>query len=164
MATPAVKMELRPTVAQLKVRAEAMRKALADRRDPNQRVMVYLDQWVQRNFRSEGGKVGGWKPLAAGGRWKTAGKGGPRERHVFDPNAKILQDTGRLRLSFVPFERDRGNTVGIGSDVPYSEKHEKGLDGMPERRMLPKRAEVLPDVKRIYAHFVGETIRRRKIA
>lgn len=160
MAKPAVNMEFKPTLEQVKVRAEAMREELANRRDPNKRVMVYLDQWVQQNFRKEGASVGGWKALAAGGRWKTSTSG----RRSFDPNAKILQDTGRLRQSFVPFERDRGNVVGIGSDVPYAEKHEKGLAGMPERRMLPKRSEIIDQVRRIYAHFVGDTVRRRKIA
>jgi phage gpG-like protein len=158
MAKPLINMEMKPTLEQVKVRAAAMRKELQDRRDPNARVMVYLDQWVQHNFRSEGGKVGGWAPLAAGGRWKTFSRGA-----VFDPNAKILQDTGRLRQSFVPFDRG-GNKVGIGSDVPYSKKHEDGEGNLPQRRMLPKKAEVLPDVRRIYAHFVGETVRRKKLA
>lgn len=153
-----INVSITPTLEQVKVRATEMRKALSDRRDVNKRLMVYLDQWVQHNFRSEGGKVGGWKPLAAGGRWKTSASG----RRRFDPSAKILQDTGRLRISFYPFER--GETVGIGSDIPYSKKHEEGEDGLPQRRMLPKPSEVRDDVKRIYDHFVGQTVRRRKIA
>lgn len=158
MASPLIEMTVTPTLAQVKIRAAELHLALKDRRDVNKRLMVYLDQWVQLNFRSEGGKVGGWKPLAAGGRWKTSASG----RRKFDPSAKILQDTGRLRISFVPFER--GDTVGIGSDIPYSEPHEKGEGNVPQRRMLPKEREVQADVKRIYEHFVGETIKRKKLA
>ena len=100
----------------------------------------------------------GWKPLAAGGRWKTYANG----RKAFDPEAKILQDTGRLRLSFITFERNNGNAVGIGSDVPYSEKHEEGEGNVPQRRMLPRRSEIIEDVRRIFDQFVGNVIRRRR--
>ena len=157
-AQPLINMTFKPNMDQVRARFTAMRKDLQDRRDPNARVRVFLDGWVQRNFRTEGGKVGGWKPLAAGGRWKTYASG----KRVFDSSAKILQDTGRLRLSFVTFERNGGRAVGIGSDVPYSEQHEKGLEGLPERRMLPKRAEIIDDVRRIFDQFVGKVVKRRR--
>ncbi len=157
-AQPLINVTFKPTLDQVRARYAAMHAELQDKRDPNQRVMVYLDGWVQRNFKTEGGKVGGWVPLAAGGRWKTTAAGVRK----FDPDAKILQDTGRLRLSFVPFERDRGNVVGIGSDVPYSEKHEYGEGNLPQRRMLPRRSEIIEDVRRIFSQFVGNAVRRRR--
>ena len=157
MAKSSAKMEFKPTLEQVRIRQEAVRKSLNDRRDVNKNVMVHLDQWIQLNFRSEGKKVGGWAPLAAGGRWKTSVSGG----RSFDPDAKILQDTGRLRGSFVPFQR--GHKVGIGSDVPYAKKHEEGLENLPVRRMLPKRSEVLPAIRKIFDKFVGERVRRTKL-
>ena len=81
--------------------------------EPHAKVAVFLDRWVQTNFRKEGGLVGRWKKLKLGGRRLTGGG--------FDPTAKILQDTGRLRISFIPFSNRR--TAGIGSDIPYAKKH-----------------------------------------
>ena len=157
MAVPLINMTFKPTLAQVRTRFTAMHKDLRDRRDPNARVRVFLDGWVQRNFRTEGGKVGGWKPLAAGGRWKTYKDG----RRVLDPSAKILSDTGMLKHSFLTFEWNNGNIVGIGSDVPYSEKHEYGEGNVPQRRMLPRRSEIIEDVRRIFDQFVGKIIKRK---
>jgi phage gpG-like protein len=101
----------------------------------NYKVSVWLDRWVQRNFRSEGGKVGGWLELAEATiarRTKGRGKG----------SAKILQDTGRLRASFSPFHTRR--SAGIGSDIKYAKIHEiigvkrKDKPKPVIRRMLPE--------------------------
>lgn len=125
------------------------REALQDMRRPMARVATYLDRWVQENFRTEGDKVGGWRPLKAGGRH---GPGG------FDPTAKILQDTGRLRASFKPFAH--ATNAGIGTDLPYAKKHEEGEDGLPKRRMLMRRGEVLEDARKILNQFVREEINK----
>jgi len=107
--------------------------ALADTTRVHKKISIMLDSWVQRNFKSEGGSVGGWAPITRQGR--------------------ILQDTGRLRLSFLPFA-DKDN-AGIGSDLDYSEKHEKGI-GVSRRRMLPKINEVNDQiVKRYNIHVEG---------
>ena len=125
---------LKPTAKELGKRNAKRLRKLKNSKVAYAKVSIMLDRWVQDNFKTEGGKVGGWLPLQAGGRYK----GG-----VFDPSAKILQDEGRLRSSFLPFAT-RSN-AGIGSDLPYSKKHEEGLVGMPERRMLPERGEVIDE-------------------
>ena len=101
----------------------------------NKQVSTFLLGWVNRNFKTEGGMIGiaGWKKLKAGGRWVNAGVGWVR----WDPKAKILQDTGLLKASFISFY---GRTfAGVGSDLSYSVYHEAGLPtrGLPQRRMLP---------------------------
>jgi phage gpG-like protein len=112
-------------------------------------VSVMLDQWVQRNFKSEGGNVGGWKPFAHGGRILPNG--------TIDTNAKLLQDTGLLRSSFKPFYTDK--TAGIGSDLPYAPLHNYGKGAVPARRMLPNRADVIEQAQKIFKFFTGEAIK-----
>ena len=117
---------------------------------PNKRIGVFLDRWVQDNFRTEGGKVGGWAPLKLGGRvlYKTTASGVVPKG--FDSSAKILQDTGTLRLSFVPFASRRN--AGIGSDLDYSKKHDQGI-GVTQRRILPLHREVDKDIKLLYTQW-----------
>lgn len=144
-----IQISVRPTLAQVRKRLALRMKKLSKLNHPNKKISIFLDRWVQKNFRSEGGAVGGWLPLKAGGRW-IKGKG-------LDATARILQDTGRLRVSFLPFA-DMKN-AGIGSDLPYSKKHEKGEDGLPVRRMLPKSREVMKDARKIYDKHIKESIR-----
>lgn len=118
---------------------------------PNKRVAVFLDRWVQDNFRTEGGKVGGWKPLKLGGRVmyrQTAGGG--KVRSGFDSTAKILRDTATLQHSFIPFSNKR--TAGIGSDLDYSKSHDEGI-GVPKRRILPLHREVDKNIKLLYTQW-----------
>lgn len=117
---------------------------------PHKRIAVFLDRWVKVNFRGEGSNVGGWRGLKGGGRYLKRVGNRPR---VFDTSAKILQDTGALRISHIPFANAR--TAGIGSDLDYSEIHDKGL-GVPKRRTLPKLRDVAADIEDIFNQHVEE--------
>ena len=130
----------------LKKAADEARAKVRDASPAYRRSAVYLDQWVQRNFRTEGGAVGGWEPFARGGR--------PDDGKI-DQSAKLLQDTGALRLSFRPFATKKN--AGIGSDLDYSELHEEGI-GVPQRRMLPKREEVRQPIRDILDQYVDHDI------
>lgn len=130
------------TVKQVAQRQKQRLEKLKQLNVPLTRASVHLDRWVQKNFKTEGGNVGGWLPLAKGGR-HIKGKG-------LDSSAKLLQDTGRLRASFSPFAT-RDN-AGIYSDLDYSEHHEEG-QGVPVRRMLPKWIEVKADVNKIMKDY-----------
>jgi len=134
-------------LAGLKKAAEEARSNLKNARPAYQRAAVYLDQWVQKNFRTEGGNVGGWEPFDRGGRW--------RKGYGLDVSAKLLQDTGALRLSFKPFATKK--TAGIGSDLDYSEFHNEGI-GVPERRILPKQSEVKGPINDILSQFVNNDL------
>ena len=104
---------------------------------PNKKSAIYLDQWVQQNFRTQGGKVGGWLPIHREG--------------------MILQDTGRLRASFEPFYNQFN--AGIGSDLPYSKVHEFGTNRIAQRRILPRHHEVDADLFKIYDQHVRRLTR-----
>ena len=130
---PSHRIEVKPKPDQIKALYAAKRKHLLKIDPAMRKVAIYLDQWVQRNFKTEGGNVGGWKPLTQ------------RE-------GRILQDTGRLRASFVPFTAK--NNAGIGSDLDYSKTHDKGIGHVPKRRILPQKKDVMKQVRRILKRHI----------
>jgi len=136
-----LEVTIKPTAQELRKRLRVKRDAVMNLRTPLAQAAVLLDQWVQKNFKSEGGKVGGWAPFKVGGRWKTNSKG-----RTFDASAKLLQDTGRLRASFTPFADKK--QAGIGSDLPYAKPHHKGEEGLPARPMLPDKNPAKAEVTR----------------
>jgi phage gpG-like protein len=105
--------------------------------------LAVLDRWVQENFKSEGGKVGGWAPLADStieSRMRRRNKTGA---------IRILQDTGTLRMKWKHnFGPDFAATV---SAVEYGIFHETGTKKMPQRRILPKPEEVADKIKEVFA-------------
>lgn len=144
-----------------KAKLKVAREGLRNDGPGMQRVAVFLDQWVQRNIQTSGASVGGWLPFKYGGRLTTKAKGSAKSidgRRWINTNAKLLMDTGKLRLSFLPFIR-RG-VAGIGSELPYSKAHDEGSDKVPQRRILPKTSEVEVQVFEILENFVLFQIRR----
>lgn len=140
-------MSVSASLAELGLRNKERQKAIGALGTPLARASIWLDRWVQLNFRSEGGNVGGWEPFALGGRVTKDG---------IDASAKLLQDTGRLRSSFLPFHTK--NNAGVISDLFYAGYHQRG-EGVPERRMLPKRAEVIDDIRRIMQSHVDDAVK-----
>lgn len=51
------------------------------------------------------------------------------------PGRAILIDTGRLRRS-LRYYRAKKYTAGIASNVPYANRHNEGLAGMPQRQFV----------------------------
>jgi phage gpG-like protein len=123
-------------------------------------------QWINDNFESEGGKVGGWAPLADS--TVAARRGGA---------GQILQDTGVLRESF-DYEVMGDSQVRVGTKVQYASFHEEGTapydivpvtgkvlafmgangmvfvrhvhhPGLSQRRMLPNEPEALDMVNEL---------------
>lgn len=137
----------RLAINDLKARADKKHKKIKDLSIPLRQGSIFLDRWAQRNFKTEGGNVGGWEPFARGGRILRDGS--------IDSSAKLLQDTGRLRASVLPFANARD--AGVASDLPYSKIHHQGI-GVPERRILPKRSEVIDKLRQIFKLFLGKAI------
>lgn len=147
-------------LAAFKKRLKEARENLSNNLPAMRQVAVFLDQWVQRNFMGKGSKVGGWEPYTYGGRLTTKKKSNAQSvdgRRYVNGAAMLLQDTGVLRHSFLPFIRL--GVAGIGSDLPYSEPHEKG-EGVPQRRLLPKEEEVRVDVKEILDNWILLRVRK----
>jgi phage gpG-like protein len=129
-------------------------------RVPLKKTSIFLDRWVQWNFRDQGQKLGSdkWPPFKGGGRKKKGRKFEPFTFRRNDRGARLLQDTGRLRNSFEPFYNARN--AGVGSDLHYAKYHEYGVSkrNLPARRMLPKRKEIIKDVREIFRDHVVDSI------
>lgn len=164
----------------------------------NRKLSVQMQGWVLRNFKSEGklATPGGWKPHALstiiGRARKIRGKEkrkyvrklyrqGKTRDQVSALSAKgynkpllgrfpILQDTGSLRASFLPFSD--ANEAGIGA-VQYvnfkrrgkppptdlAKVHEFGGGHVPRRPMLPNVRQSMQMAMQVYGKEV-ERIRR----
>lgn len=112
MADISIKLDVRG-VPQLTRTLDRLTRKLQSRTDLNARWAVLTLNWINRNFATEGGMVGGWKPLSPNtlaARRKGSGR--------------ILQDTGRLRGSFIPRWNDK--EASVGSAISYSRFHEEG--------------------------------------
>jgi phage gpG-like protein len=114
-------------------------------------------RWIDENFETDGGKVGGWDPLSpntVAGRRKGS--------------SRPLQDTGNLRESFT-YELEGDGAVRVGTAVEYASQHQEGIGpyqieargralafmttggmifvkrvshpGIPQRRMVPNEDE-----------------------
>lgn len=142
-------INLGPVLKKARVKWKKRNDEMRNTRGPHARIAILLDVWVQRNFKSEGGNVGVWKPFAIRkdgrrGRW-VKGKG-------LDTSAKLLQDTGQMRLSFIPFTTVK--TAGIGSDLDRSKEHN------PVRRMLPNDKDVKPMVNRVWKKHIKKAYKK----
>ena len=115
---------------------------------PNKKATIVMDRWVQQNFRQEGAPVGGWAPLSA----RTLA-----ERKKKGKGAKILQDTGRLKSTWKPYYNI--SIARLRSGVNYGEKHNKGLDGLPQRRILPTEKEIMPQITPIYKDHIKRNLK-----
>lgn len=146
----------------LKGKLAGAREALKQDGVAMRQVAVFLDRWVQKNFQSSGGNVGGWEPFKYGGRLTTKAKGNAKSidgHHWINGSAKLLMDSGALRLSFLPFIRL--GIAGIGSELPYSKYHEEGGKNLPIRRELMEEADVSVDVQEILSNWVVVTMRSK---
>lgn len=104
----------------------------------NKKASIALYQWVLRNFQGEGELAGGWEPLAE----STIAY---KQAHGY---SKILQNTGALRASFLPYSDDK--IAAVGSPLHYSLYHEEGSASLPQRRMLPDEEATQEIALRIY--------------
>lgn len=147
-------------LARLERRAAAAKDALRKTHPVMRKVATFLDSWVQRNFRTQGKFVGGWTPFVHGGRVTTKAKASGKSADGVYVNtaAKLLMDTGALRLSFLPFATS--TNAGVGSDLPYSEIHEKGTKTTPRRRMLPEEGDVKVQVREILENHVRVSLNK----
>jgi len=94
---------------------------------PLQNSVRFILADIERNFVTEGGLVGGWRPLAP-----STVRG--RIREGYGGEHPILQKTGKLRKSF--FSTVTDNRAMVTSRSPYFAFHQSRLP----RKKLPRRA------------------------
>jgi len=102
-------------------------KKVTDFSTPLKQASKFIMADIEQNFVSEGGLVGGWKPLSAS---TVAG----RLREGYGGQHPILQKTGRLRKSF--YSNVSKSKALITSNSPYFPYHQS----ISPRTKLPRRA------------------------
>lgn len=149
----------------VKARIAKVNNGLKNNETAFKRAVAVVDGWVQQNFRSEGGNVGGWAPLAES-TLKQRKRGSYRhartasEARRMDAKGpgkfKILQVNGTLRMKWKHlFGKDHGALV---SAVDYGIFHEKGTSKMPQRRILPTMEEIWPKIKALFSDELRRSI------
>lgn len=139
-----ISVEVRAEEAQRRLNKLAQQ--LENRRPVNKLLSTKLFAMVMENFDREGHEGVPWADLAPSTwRWKR--------KRGYD---KILQNTGALRQSFLPFSDNDSAGVGalsIREHADISAKHEEGI-GVPKRKMLPSNAKALEQAVVIYGAFI----------
>lgn len=140
---------------------QALARRLGDRSTPNEAVAVQLYGEVMRYFDSQGHDGAPWAPLAASTLRAYARKG--------ESSPRILQRTGHLRASWMPFWDADAAGIGARSGVQFESEgtdaadlaliHEFGTARIPARPMLPTREKGLEIAMRVYGEFVARAAR-----
>lgn len=91
---------------------------------------------IRTRFLSEAGPHGSWVPSKAGQKRRAAGGTG------------TLFDTGTLFHS-IQLAGSGPDERSIQTDVPYADKHNSGLDGMPQRLFMDVNRDDLLLVERL---------------
>lgn len=132
---------------------------LDQKRAVNKRILVFLDGWIQRNFRQEGrlSDSKGWIPLAESTKARRR-KGKSKKGIAREP--KILQDTGTLRSKWDHHYSNK--QVRLTSGVPYAVYHDsdkKPRKRLPQRKILPREKDVGKKIREIYGGWVRTNLK-----
>ncbi len=115
-------------IAEYNARLRRIRDRASNERTMFRGLIARFKNSERRIFDSEGQALGArWRPLSP--EYAAA-----KSRDY--PGTPILVRTGRLRSSLTerPTVRFRGNTMEIGTNVPYSQYHQRGMGHNPVRR------------------------------
>lgn len=109
-------------------RLEKLGANLDNRKLPFLKAAIYLQGSVLKNFRAQG-RPNSWAPLAPLTlALRRSGRGGGSPR--------ILQDTGRLMNSILPWTAD--DSFGVGTNVSYARLMQEGGMSEPSELTIPE--------------------------
>ena len=156
-------------------------KDINEKKKPYKRALAILDRWVQENFKTEGGKVGGWAPLAVstfyggikGKHVTRTGISAEMKRHIL--NRKILQQKGFLKRNWkhiVTLDECAlvSTAAGGKNNYLYGSVHNTGTNKagrnkktvIPQRRILPKDEEIWPKLMKCFDEHIAEALTKAK--
>ena len=134
-----IQLTVRPALEKSLTKLHAQLDRMAQTEIAFKKAGILLERWVLLNFKTEGGKVGGWAPFKYGGRIGAKKSSSANSRKRVDTSAKLLQDTGTLRQSFHSFYNKMNAGIRSGKNIDYARAHEEGWGPLPQRRMLPNK-------------------------
>ncbi len=136
---------------------KGLKNDLKKRKVVNERAIALVLKWVDDNFKTQGGKVGGWKKLTTATNIAKTNKG-------YSPSP--LLRTGDLRKKWRTQISDKtGRLISAIDNPPYGLFHDEGAGHLPQRRIIPKSSEVLPLLSKVYNNFIKAKVKKaqRKI-
>lgn len=142
--------EVTSNVIFLQARFRKLARRIKNKRSMFKRIGILLLNAVSENFETESHEGERWEMLSA----TTVAR-----RRL--GTSKILQDTGRLRGSFVQEATNR--EVRVGSPIEYAPIHEEGEGNVPQRKMLPSKKLALSISVDVAGNFIKEGIRDSKL-
>jgi len=130
---------------------------------PMHQAVIFLDGWIQRNFRDDGRLAmggSGWKPLAP-----STVKARERGWGYYKPktsNPQILRHKGFLMRRWKHDYNDRRAVIenfATSKGYYYGVAHDEGRGNLPERRILPRNEQVATDIRKIFGRWVGTSLK-----
>ena len=119
------------------------------------RSLVVLDRWVQKNFQTEGGNVGGWVPLS-----DTTVDMRMRRRNKTGM-IRILQDNGKLRQQWEHESDEKHATLRSKVDYGIFHDSDEPRSKLPQRRIMPRMREAWDMIKPLFSEHIQKAIERR---
>jgi phage gpG-like protein len=132
---------------------EATLQQIKKRSDTNAKCVLYVDTWIQKNFKSQGAESseGSWEPLA----FDTMERRYKGKKAKYSP--KILIDKGDLKNRWKRYADDE--KAYLESGVDYGWTHEMGYGHIPQRKILPTKEQIWPKIQIIYKKFLGKVLK-----
>lgn len=147
-----------------RIRAKARKLEDRGRRGgPFHRSVIFLDGWIQKNFKSDGQLAmgaGGWQPLAP-----STVKARERGWGYYKPktsSAQILRHKGFLMRRWKHDYNDRRAVIenfATHKGFYYGPAHDEGTGRLPERRILPQKKQVEPQIAKIFGKWIRTSLR-----
>lgn len=138
----------------IKDRMTDCRERMAKNKRNYARAAVIVDRWIQKNFRSEGGEVGGWEPLA------KSTEATRRVGRKKDKGHKILQDTGQLKTRWKLNWNHKRAIVKSGVNYGHYHDSKESRRRLPRRQILPDEEHIIDPIRKIFKKHVDLSMRK----
>ncbi len=130
-----------------------VRKNLSNFKVVNKSIVIFLDQEIQKQFKTEGVHL-------TKNKWESLKEATINRRRNKAPPYRILQDTGFLKSRWEHIFTQR--KAAIKSKVEYGIYHDEGRGHLPERKIIPDTENVIfkNNILKIYSLWIKK---QRKI-
>ena len=141
----------KPGTKVLQAKFKRLARKTSNRRTLFNRIGVKVLNEIDATFKEETHEGEPWTPLKASTIASRRGSG----------LARILQDTGTLKRSFVMGATS--NLVRIGTPIIYAPPHQEGEGNIPKRPMIPSEKRGLEIAIKTANGYIKESIKKVKL-
>lgn len=130
---------------------------------PFSQAVIFLDGWIQRNFKSDGRLAeggSGWQPLAPS--TKRAREKGWGYYKPATASPQILRHKGYLMRRWKHEYNDRRAVIenfATSKGFYYGTAHDEGTGNVPQRRILPQDHQVAGPIRKIFGKWIKTSLK-----